>query len=462
MHKLSVTLFLVAAVACGDNKVIQSASGVFPAQGFTGRALRVELSGDQTDWADGATVTFGDGVTVTKTTVESPTNIFVEIAVDPAATVGARDVTITSNGTFTLASAFELVAPIELTTKGKLAQGSLFTFKLVNKDFDNPFDTTTVTDPLTGATTFPNLVITGPTGVALQSPLTGGLTAAAYELDGLALIDVDATGGAVTIASGDPAGKPVMSVVNLDVAARTATSLTAGSAQQGTLAAAFDSDLYTMTGISTPPEFARFTLSATTPSQQPFVAILGGSGHWATDFLGTGNTAAELPVVDASAASLFAIVTDLAGDSGVGYSLTPVADHLTVQAAPTAGTNATVQTAFAATGQPWLQTGGALTTATSVDFIKFVAAATDAGKKFHVSTAFSTDPCTELVVDLQTSNNQVIGTGQGGAGFFGCAGASVIATSAIPAGGGTFFIKVASGQFWTSADTGYTLVFWLE
>src|SRR5262249_12580732 len=76
-----------SALGCGT---APSPGGGSPAEGFTGRKLRVEISGDATDWKDGATVDFGAGVTVASVTVASPTDLFADITIDPAATVGAR------------------------------------------------------------------------------------------------------------------------------------------------------------------------------------------------------------------------------------------------------------------------------------------------------------------------------------------------------------------------------------
>src|SRR4051812_24244631 len=52
------------AVGCGTDGTPATASAVFPSSAFIGRKLRVEIVGDATSFKDGASVSFGDGVTV--------------------------------------------------------------------------------------------------------------------------------------------------------------------------------------------------------------------------------------------------------------------------------------------------------------------------------------------------------------------------------------------------------------
>src|SRR5258708_33114102 len=136
-------VFVLGAVALSGCATSPSASGVFPADGFTGRTLRIEISGDATDWKDGATVNFGDGVTVSSVAVASPTDMFAEIAIDGAAAPGLRDVTVSSNGSFTLKQAFELKSPIDIKFVGNIDQGGFPAYTITSHDFDNPFDGTT-------------------------------------------------------------------------------------------------------------------------------------------------------------------------------------------------------------------------------------------------------------------------------------------------------------------------------
>ena len=61
MRKIALGFIAVAAIGCGED---QNASGVFPSEGFLGRTMRVQISGDNTQWNDGVSVDFGPGITV--------------------------------------------------------------------------------------------------------------------------------------------------------------------------------------------------------------------------------------------------------------------------------------------------------------------------------------------------------------------------------------------------------------
>jgi hypothetical protein len=116
MKKLSLGFLALVAACANNNSVTPTANGVNPSQSFTGREIRVEVSGDATSWKDGATVSFGDGITVKSVSVASPTDLFADITVADTAALGMRDVVVTSGGTFTLKQAFLLVSPITVTT----------------------------------------------------------------------------------------------------------------------------------------------------------------------------------------------------------------------------------------------------------------------------------------------------------------------------------------------------------
>ncbi|HET9992636.1 MAG TPA: hypothetical protein VFQ65_29080, partial [Kofleriaceae bacterium] len=184
----------MAAAACGGDSTTPSASGVFPAEGFAGRELRVEISGDATNWADGAVVNFGSGVTVSTVTVASPTDLFAEIKIDSGAALGLQDVTVASNGSVTLKQAFQVVSPIEAQFTGAVEQGGRPGFVIINHDFDNPFDLTT-----DAAGALANVTFTGPSGTNF---IPDASTSTAYELKGVVEIDGDAAAGKLTVASG--------------------------------------------------------------------------------------------------------------------------------------------------------------------------------------------------------------------------------------------------------------------
>jgi hypothetical protein len=461
---ISFAMGLGAAAGCGTDPV-SSASGVFPAEGFAGRSLRVEISGDQTSWKTGATVDMGAGVTVNSVEVASPTDLFADVTIDPAAALGLNDVTVTSGGKLTLKAAFQIVSPVEVQIQGTAAQGGLGVFKIVNKDFDNPFDTTQGTDPNTGATVFPNVRIDAPNGVDFNSPLTSGLTVAPYEIDGLVLFDVDAAGGAVTVTSG-PTGKQVTSTVG-DFAVTTRAAMAAGPSVTGNIAAAYDSQLYTLAS-GTAPSLDRFAVTTASQTGQPGVALLGPSGHW-SDFVGGGPYAV---VSDAGAA--YAIVYDLSGAMNYSFTLTSTVETLTVGSEGDDATNATIGGAgvTTASASPFIQTGGAVSANNDLDIVKIVVPAGSPmiGKVFHVTTSLSQDPFTALSVDVTTGsggNTSIAGGPQTADAlncfFAGICGVDFTTAAATPIVAGTYYFKIAADAAnWASSDTEYDLLFWTE
>jgi subtilisin len=99
-----------------------SITAVSPNTGAPGASLTVTVTG--ANFQSGATAAFGTGITVTSTTFVSSAQLSVAIAIDSAATMGARDVTITSGGqTATRVAGFTVSPPaptLGLAFLGKL------------------------------------------------------------------------------------------------------------------------------------------------------------------------------------------------------------------------------------------------------------------------------------------------------------------------------------------------------
>ena len=73
MKNLGYFLVAVTVIGCGsDDAGPGDAAGVFPDNGFIGRTLRVEISGDTTTWDQSASVSFGAGVTTKNVELVSP------------------------------------------------------------------------------------------------------------------------------------------------------------------------------------------------------------------------------------------------------------------------------------------------------------------------------------------------------------------------------------------------------
>jgi hypothetical protein len=445
---ISLAFGLGAIAACGGTN--PTASGVFPAQGFTGRTLRVEVSGDATSWKDGATVSFGTGVTVNSVTVASPTDLFAEITVDPAATAGSRDVTVSSGGSFTLKQAFELVAPVELVVQGNAGQGGLPNFTLINHDFDNPFDTTT--DSM-GA--YANLLLTGPTGVQFFMN-----TVTEYSINGQAFIDLDASAGALTLTSG-PANKTITSNVGaFPVTPRTPTPFT-GTAT-GSISSQGDSNLYSLSATGT-PSLVHITVSSS-DTKAAIGAAIFTDNSW--------KNAVGLHEILTGPATVNFIVADVQGGSGYTYTVSGAGEALTSAAYGTHTTQGNTTQSLPATALPFRATPVSMTTMNDVDVVSFTVTAgqVSAGTNHaHILTNTGSDPATDTAVELvDGAQKDYLDDGLGNkvidgsdCSLFGCSslGEDVV-SPALPAG--TYYLKISAGQQYSATHKPYDAVIWLE
>jgi len=434
-------LLFAAVAGCGTDSTV---SGVFPAEGFTGRALRVEISGDATEWSGTPGVNFGQGVTVSNVTVASPTTLFADITIDAGAALGTRDVTVTNDGTFTLKQAFKLESPIELSFQGMAAQGGAPYFTITNHDFDTPFD---LTQDASGANA--NLDIQAPPGVTLSVS-----SATPYALTGFALIDADATPGPLTIVSGPMGGTTVTSNlgVNVDITARTPTPLT--DSATGTLAAIGDSALYSV-NVASAPALLRVLATTSDQNGQPIAALLPG-GKWAD----ASNAALS---VQPSSGTFDVVVFDGGTASGYNYSLSSKVEMLASAAEP-ATANDTPAAALAAPSLPFAQTGGTLSAATDKDVIKIVLSAPAV---VHVS-AHSGDDLTDTAVDILANGpgNPTVLTGTTPVDAAGCfplfgLGCGESVTSPMLAAG-TYYVEISAGAAYDTTAKSYTALIYLN
>ncbi|HUJ58113.1 MAG TPA: hypothetical protein VLX92_06460 [Kofleriaceae bacterium] len=440
-----------AIAACSSSSTTPTASGVFPAQGFTGRTVRVEISGDATKWKDGATVSFGDGVSVNSVDVASPTDLFAEISIDPTAMPGMRDVTVTSGGTFTLTQAFELVAPVELQVEGNPGQGGLPYFTFVNHDPDNLFDLTT--DANTGS--YLNLAINGPAGTMWNIS-----SATELSIQGRVFIDTTATAGDVSIVSGPTATQVTSDAGTFPIAARTPTPLS-GTAT-GMLTTAGDSVLYSIDAAGS-PSLVHVTLSTADMNAQLGAAIFT-DGTWAN--------AGGLHVILPSAGTVDVVAADVGTEAPYTFTISGAGEALTTAAEGNDTTNGTNAGALAAT-LPFEQTGGTLSSATDVDELVFTVSAANANKSIELITDAGADPNTDTAVDITNATGTSFLSGYGGGPvdgteclfgtgncFPGDALGEDVVSDPLPAG--TYYIKISAGSLYATTDKSYLAIAWFQ
>ncbi len=159
---LALALALIpTALGCGDDIKFPdpgvpdpALNGVFPAKGFTSRTIRVQISGDGTEFVSGATVAFGAGITVGAVELSSPSDLFTNITIAADAVKGPRDVVVTNGGaSLTLTQAFTVADPIEIIPEGPLLQGGFGNLLVINHDSENPFLGTLVVESANPGTT---------------------------------------------------------------------------------------------------------------------------------------------------------------------------------------------------------------------------------------------------------------------------------------------------------------------
>jgi hypothetical protein len=416
----------LAMSACGSDDSGDAAFiAAVPEAGFAGRTMTVVLLGEGTGWEAGATVGFGDGVTVDSADVLATGGILATITIDADAEIGARDVTVNDA---VLTGGFELQSPITVEASGTVAQGSISLLTITNHDQANPFDVTSEGDGLFTPITYPNFSATVAEDLDVVVSTVGP-----YSAELILLADVDAMPGASSLElNSGPAGSTVRSLAGIELTSRSAQTLTADTPATGTLTAAFDSALYELT----PGDFSIVDLLVTTTNEDagPQIALLPASGSFAEmiDFA----SAVRLPTDQ----KLYAVVWDNTGLTGVDYSLDALitaADKLSESE-----DNNSSAMAQATSLLPAVVTDGTLSSVDDEDWFKVTIGAGDVGKVLHVVT-MAGDPGTDTVVEVFGANgNTSIGGPSSDQGIHENHMSGVLNQA------GTYYVKISASVDW--------------
>lgn len=443
MRTCSLALMCVAAIGCGEDTTL---NGVFPASGFIGRSMRVEVTADNASFGSSTTVDFGPGITVSSVHVASPTALFAEIVIADSVPAGLRDVVVHSGDTLTLDDAFQVESPIKVEFKGSLAQGSLATFTIRNLDFENPFDDTCTAPSLFGCGEYGNVILDAPPGTMAQLD-----SVAPYTLSGTLYMDTDAASGPFRVNSGDPAATPVVSTIggDLEITARTAMALTGNAS--GSLEDAYGTHLYSYdAGANAVNQLAITGASG--------AYILAGTGRWADSV----TAGADPTFITQAAGSYYVVVTDLSGDAGVSYSVTAAPLTLTpVAEADTGGANDTQNNAQdLGTNTSALVTNASLSDDTDADWYEFTVPAGSTTKKVHVLTAGG-DPYTDTAVIIYGAN--------GTTSLLPMADPDPVdadyhehVVSVNLGSNNSFFVKIEPSSYFDPTEKNYIMAVWLE
>lgn len=389
MRTLPPVLLIALVASCAGTD--PTASGVFPAAGFLGRQMRVEISGDATEWGASTKVNFGDGVTVDSVTVSSPTALFANITIADTAPLGTRDVVVTGGDNVTLKDAFQIESPITITFRGNAAQGSVGVLDIVNHDFDTPFDTSS-----TGDGFFSPLVYTGMSAQAGNGVRISFDSVTPYGASATVLMDIDAATGPLSIVSGPAGGTtPFPLGEDFQIAPRTAMALTAGMNLSAMAVKPYDSFLYEFTA-GTGPALAHFQTSSTNADASPRLAIMPASGHF-DDLLGASDDFRQLAM---TGEKFYVVLFDFSGELA-SYQTRAGSAMLNIVGDTEPANN------LAATGTtcalPCMVKNANLASDTDQDWFKFTTGANDGGKKVHVTT-LPGDPQTDTVVQVYAAN----------------------------------------------------------
>ncbi len=421
-----------------------SVSGITPGAAFLDRSVDVTISGYGTEWTDDTAVDFGPNVTVNSHKAASPTAIVANLTVGPDATLGARDVKV---GDMTYAGAFKLQSPLGLNVMGTIAQGSVATIEANSLDFTTPFDTTYTGDGLFTPITYTNIQIS-----AIPGLTTSLSTVEPYKLSMMAFIDVDTAAGAkdFDVVSG-PAGNQVHFPYPgaLDVTARTATAVSAGTPATGNITDAYSSALYTFTP-SAGDHLLNLAVTSTSSSATPGVIILPKSGKFA-DMV---KYAAAATLATTSTDPYYLVVWDNTGAANFDYTVK--ADETAVNSFAESEPNDTYQTAQTAPAFPILFKNASLSSIDDQDWLKVDVAAGDVGKSIHVVT-IPGDAYTDTVVEVFASDGTTSLGGPSNDSSYHEDWLSAPTTAA-----GAYYVKISASSYFSSSAKNYQAIITLE
>jgi hypothetical protein len=189
------------------------------ARGATSLAIRITGS-PNSQFVTGTRATFGSGITVHSTTVESPTSLMATVSVAPTAPLGPGVVSVlSSTQTASIANAFTIVDPnrppaIISTAPGNGDEGALYSYQVIATDPDNDALSFRLLESPSGMTISPTGLVTWtPSGAQVGSQSVqveaadgrGGIATQAFSISiaaAPALESIDVTPGSVRLESG--------------------------------------------------------------------------------------------------------------------------------------------------------------------------------------------------------------------------------------------------------------------
>ena len=289
-------------------------TAVEPRTVAVGIETEVAISGVGTTWSEAASVSFGDGITVTRVRAPSANALVVDIKMAANAALDTRDIVV-AQGSSTLAyrNVFTVIPLVTLATSGKAARGSVATVVVTNHDPAFEFDTSWSGSIFTGVT-------------ATLSPGTAALVrdVKPHTVTLLVGFDTDAPLGMrdlkLVSAWRRPSEVTFSFPAVFDVVDATEQVLPVGMPMNATFAEAFESALYKFTPSSTSVEMLA-SVTTTNGKGTPMLVAVPTGGHFTTTSLAYVNSYSFTPY---SLIDYRWVAIDPSGASGVSYAVSVI------------------------------------------------------------------------------------------------------------------------------------------
>lgn len=362
-------------------------AAVSPGLVVAGQTLDVAITGASTEWTNGAIVTFGDGIVVSKVVSPSPLALIATITVDKAAMPGTRDISVTQNGKqASWKGAFKVNPLYKAEVLGKPGRGALALVRITSNDPDFTFDTS-----WNGTTYLGVKAFSSPSSAIVVQEVKP------RQVDLLVTGDIDSPLGMRDLRLvnqyGRPSERSFLFPQLYDFADLTETSVDAGTPITGAFPQPYGSAEFKFQGSNSLEVIASVTSTggAGAPTGHPMLAVMNNMGKFSGVNVPLTNSYTFFPY----STPFYFVVFDPTGSSGFNYTFNVSTLPRTTETEP----NDAKETA-PAIPVPSLQ-ASSFTSGTDVDMYKVVVTDAELGRHLRVRTragpnGYSTDSKLEV------------------------------------------------------------------
>ena len=418
-------------------------AAVSPSVVVVGQTIDVAITGSATDWTNGAIVTFGDGIVVTKISSPSPLALIATIGVDRAAVAGTRDITVTQNGkSASWKGAFKVLPLYKAEVLGKPGRGALAMVRVTTNDPDFTFDTSWNGTSYLGVRAF-----SSPSSVVVVQDVKP------RQLDLLITGDLDSPLGMRDLRVVNQYGRPSERSFTFpqlyDFADLAEQAVDAGTPITSAFAQPYGSAEFKFQSATSGQEVLASITStggAGAPTGHPMLAMMTSAGKF---------TGVSVPLINnyaffAYSTPFYFVAFDPSGTGGFNWTFSIVPLTKTLEAEP----NDTRETAPTLT-LPSLQTSS-FTSGTDLDIFKVVVTDAEVGRHLRVRTRTGTTSgySTDSKVEVLRPDGTLF------AGSLDTSYHEELRTDALPTPG-EWLVKVSYGTYyppWASYKSAYELL----